>query len=347
MLPGPCDRAVRTALMRVLLTGGTGFLGRAVAAALKAAGHDLVLMVRPGKRRDEGTGQVDVVEGDVTSPASLRAAMGGPAPPEAVVHLAAMVQMWRPEAAEFDRVNVGGLQNVLDAAWQAGVRRLVYGSSFMALGPSRGRPLNEEDDPRRDRFNNDYERTKYLADQLARRRTAAGEPLVVVYPGVVYGPGLLTAGGLVTRQIREFLKGRLPGILGPGDQPVCYAFIEDVARGAVLALERGKAGRGYILGGVNATLNELMETLARVSGRKAPTRHIPYGLASLLGRLQWWRARLTGHPPELTHQVVNIYRQSWAYDCSRACQELGYQVTSLEEGLRKTVRWLEAGRFAA
>ncbi len=144
----------------------------------------------------------------------------------------------------------------------------------------------------------------------------------------------------MTKQILLFLTKGLPGILGPGDQAVCYAYIKDVAAGVVAALERGKIGRGYILGGENATLNQFMATLSQVSGKPAPTRHIPYGVAWWLGRLQWAWAEMSGRPPELTHQVVNIYRESWAYDAARAREELGYKVTPLAQGLADTVAWL-------
>jgi farnesol dehydrogenase len=284
-----------------------------------------------------------VAAGDVTDAGAVREAMRGQ---EGVVHLAALVEMWRKDRREFDRVNVGGLEKVLDAARSSGVSRVVYGSSFMALGPSDGAPLDESADPTRARFFNDYERTKYLADRLARLRAAGGDPLVVVYPTVVYGPGTLTAGSLVTRQVQLFLAGRLPGILGPGDRSISYAYVEDVARGIVLALERGRPGEGYILGGENATLNELLAVIARASGLPPPRRHIPYAAAYLAGLLQWWRAELTGRPPELTHQVVNIYKRSWAYDCSKARRDLGYTTTPLAEGMARTVRWLKESGLA-
>jgi NAD+-dependent farnesol dehydrogenase len=334
--------------MKVLLTGGTGFLGRSVGQALVARGHEIAVLVRPGRRPADLPAQWPGVEGDVTDPASLRRALEAlrPASALAIVHLAALVKMWVRDRAEFDRVNVGGLLNVVEAARGAGVARIVYGSSFMALGPSNGRPLNEDDVHPGDRFHNDYERTKYLADVEARRLMGEGAPLIAVYPGVVYGPGPLTAGGIATRQVREFLLGRLPGILGPGDQPICYAYVEDVANGFVLALERGTLGRRYILGGENATMNDLLRRLARLSGRPAPTRHIPYALAACVGRLQWWRAALTGREPDLTHEVVNVYRRAWAYDSSRSCAELGYRITPLDTGLERTIAWIREGGLA-
>ena len=341
--------------MRVLITGGTGFLGQRVTADLLQRGHEVVRLARPGRSAAAPPGLVTAA-GDVTDRESIARALAagarlpsaGTGPPiEGVVHLAALVKMWSRRREDFDDVNVRGLENTLDAARAAGVGRVVHGSSFMALGPSLDRPRREDDPHPGTPFHNDYERTKHAADAVARRRAASGEPIVCVYPGVVYGPGELTSGGLATRQVLLFMQGKLPGILGPGDRSICYAYIDDVARGVSLALEKGVPGRRYILGGENATLLELLASLARVTGRPAPRRHIPYFAAWLAGRAQWERARLTGREPELTHQVVGIYRHSWALDCERARRELGYTVTPLEAGLRRTVGWLREGGHAA
>ena len=315
-------------------------------------GHEVVRLARPGRAtRPPESPRLVTAAGDVTDRESMARALAaggrlpsaadGSGPPvEAVVHLAAMVRMWSRRRRDFDDVNVAGLENVLDAALAAGVSRFVHGSSFMALGPSLDRPRREDDPHPGTPFSNDYERTKHAGDVVARRRAAAGDPIICVYPGVVYGPGELTSGGLATRQVMLFMQGKLPGILGPGDRSICYAFIDDVARGVTLALEQGVAGRRYILGGENATLLELLACLATITGRPAPRRHIPYFAAWLAGRLQWERARLTGREPELTHEVVNIYKQSWALDCERARRELGYAVTPLEAGMRRTVAWI-------
>ena len=153
--------------MRVLLTGGTGFLGRAVARRLLAAGHQVTLLIRPGRVPEDLEPGLEQARGDVTDPESLAAALPAGGGTDAVIHMAALVQMWMPDRRVFDQVNVQGLVNVLNAAREAGVRRVVYSSSFMALGPSAGAPRREEDAPGGPPFHNDYERTKYLAGQAA------------------------------------------------------------------------------------------------------------------------------------------------------------------------------------
>lgn len=325
--------------MKVLLTGGTGFLGRNVAAALAAAGHELRFLVR--QPAPEGLPAGELAPGDVTDAASLRAAAAGCG---AVLHLAALVKMWAPERERFDEVNVGGLRNALAAAREAGAR-LVYTSSFIALGPAGPEPADESRTHPGDRYRNDYERTKAAADRLAREAAADGQDVVLLYPGVVYGPGELTDGNIVVKMLLDHLAGRLPGIIGPGDRLWSYSYVQDVAAGHVAALERGRAGERYFLCGDNVPMNELFRLFAELTGRPAPTRHVPFAAARALGFALWLWAELTGRPPLLTHNEVEVFREHWAFSCSKAVRELGYAPRPLREGLQATLAWLrESGR---
>ncbi len=205
--------------MKILVTGGTGFLGRRVVSEL-APRHALRLLVRRGSSRERFPEGVEFVEGDVTDRASLDRAAAGC---DAVVHAAALVKILAPRQ-EFDRINVGGLENVLAAAEEAGgVERVLYVSSFIALGPTEKAPggvLDESAEPRDRAWINDYERTKTLSDRQARRAIAAGAPLTVVYPGVIYGPGEMTEGNIVVRHILDLIHGRLPALIGLPDAAV-------------------------------------------------------------------------------------------------------------------------------
>jgi farnesol dehydrogenase len=324
----------------VLLTGGTGFLGKSVARALASRGHTLRILARETSDLRGLPPSAAIVRGDVTDrDAMLRAALGC----GAVCHMAALVRMWTPERERFDQVNVGGLRHALEAAREAGAR-LVYTSSFIAVGPAGPPPADESQRHPGHGYRNDYERTKAVADAVAAEAAAGGQDVVTLYPGVVYGPGDLTDGNLVAKMVADHLRGRLAGIIGPGDRLWSYAFVDDVAEGHASALERGVAGQRYFLGGDNVTMNELFATLERVAGVPLPRRHIPYAAASALGFAMWTWAELTGHTPQLTHEVVNVFREHWAYSSARAERELGYRRTPLEEGLRRTVAWLrEAG----
>jgi farnesol dehydrogenase len=322
--------------VNLLLTGATGFLGKNVARALQARGHRLRVLARERSNLGGLPEDAEIVRGDVTDALALRMAAAGCG---AVVHLAGLVKMWVPEREAFDAVNVGGLRAALAAAREAGAR-LVYTSSFIALGPAGPEPADESQVHPGRGFRNDYERTKAAADAVARDAAHAGQDVVMLYPGVVYGPGDLTDGNLVVKMVADHLGGKLPGIIGPGDRLWSYAFVEDVAEGHALALEKGRPGERYILGGENVSQNGFFETLGKISGVAPPRRHIPYGVAAALGFGMYLWAELTGHPPQLTHQVVGVFREHWAYASAKAERDLGYRSRSLEDGLARTVNWL-------
>lgn len=213
--------------MQVLVTGGTGYLGRAVVGALAARGHRVVLYARTA------TGSLlpgRPVDGDIRDSDAVHAAAAGC---DAIVHMAALVSLWRRRTRDFDEVNVNGLRHVLAAARTANVHKVIYTSSFLALPPSDG------GDPVQA---NDYQRTKVVAEQVAIRAERAGVPLIRLYPGVVYGPGELTEGNLVGRLVRDHLGRRLPGVIGSRRLWSC-SYIADVARAYVEALERGRPGK--------------------------------------------------------------------------------------------------------
>ena len=325
--------------MKVFITGGTGFLGLRLCERLAQAGHDVVALVRPGPPRRALTANVRQAEGDVTDLESL---VKGSAGCEAIIHSAALVKMWVPDRNTFDRVNVGGLSNVLESARRVGAKKIIYTSSFIALGPTDGRVADESQVHAPTGHHNDYERTKAAADLLARAGAARGAPLVTLYPGVVYGAGALTDGSLMTRTIRDFMNRRIPGYLGSGEQRICYAFMDDVVEGHLLALERAPLGARYILGGENVTYRELYSLLSQLTGVRAPRRHLPFWLMGLMGRALRYQARLTGREPFITDEVIEIYRHDWAYSSARAVAELGYRITPLAEGLRRTIDWLAA-----
>jgi farnesol dehydrogenase len=311
--------------MRVLVTGGTGYLGRALVRALVDRGHTPVVFARSASASELPGIPID---GDVRDAAGVERAARGC---DAICHAAALVSIWRPDPREFDEVNVGGLQNVLTAARSCRIPRIVYTSSFLALPPSDGTTEMRA---------NDYQRTKVDARRLARSAGEAGAPLICVYPGVIYGPGVRTEGNLTGRMIADHLAGKLPGIIG-SDRRWSYSFVDDVAAGHVAALERGSIGAEYRLCGENAPQMRVFEIVRDLTGRPLP-RRIPFAAAGLIGFVEETKARLLARPPLLTRGVVEIFRREWAYDSSLAAGELGYRITPLREGLRRTVDRLGA-----
>jgi NAD+-dependent farnesol dehydrogenase len=331
--------------MKVLVTGGTGFLGRRIVSEL-APRHELRLLVRPKASRERFPAGVEFAPGDVTDRASLDKAMAGC---DAVIHAAALVKILAPPS-EFDRINLGGIENILRAAEEAGtVGKVVYVSSFIALGPTEngpGRTLDESAEIQDREWINDYERTKALADRRARRAIAEGAPLNVVYPGVIYGPGEMTEGNIVVRHVLDLIRRKLPALIGSPDRRWNYVFVDDVARGVGLVLEKGGPGRRYVLGGENVTLGHFYGLVERLTGVPVPKRRMPDGLAKAAGALQKGFASLTGGTPQLTPDLVEIYRHDWSYHSDRAERELGYTWRTLEQGLGQTLAWLkESGQW--
>lgn len=306
--------------MRVLVTGGTGYLGSAIVRSLHAAGHEPVVFSRhattaglPGR----------AVDGDVRDTHGITAALDGV---DAVCHTAALVALWRRDPSEFDAVNIGGLQSVLAAARARQIARVVYTSSFLALPPA--------DSPHVMTANH-YQRTKVAARDVARRASGDGFDVVTLYPGVIYGPGPATEGDLVGRLMRDHLRGRLPGVIGP-ERIWSFAFIDDVARAHVAALTHPRPAREYTLGGVNAPQRAIYEFLRTERGRPLPFR-LPYAAALAGAIVQELYSAVARRPPLLNRGVVEIFSHDWPLDSTAAEADLGLRVIPLKEGLALTL----------
>ena len=227
---------------------------------------------------------------------------------------------------------------MLAVARALGTPRVLYTSSFVAIPPQgRTEPLAA----------NDYQRTKVAADRVADEAVRDGLPLIRVYPGVVYGPGSFTEGNLVGRLIADHLAHKLPGLVGPENR-WSYAYVDDVAAGHCAALERGRIGGRYALGGENAPQRRVFEIVRRLTGRRPPPR-IPFPVATLLGAAEELRVTLFGGTPLLTRGAVDIFRHDWSLDSAEAIRELAYTITPLEDGVARTVvvdSWRAAGAAA-
>jgi NAD+-dependent farnesol dehydrogenase len=332
--------------MKIFLTGATGFFGsRLVRHLIDHSDHSLACLTRRGRSGAIPENErVEAVEGDVTEPAALARSMAGC---DAVVHSAAMVATWARDSSAFGRVNIDGTLNVMRAAGGAGVKKIIYTSSFMALGYSEDKLLTEDGPHEREIHFNDYERTKYLANLRAQELAGReGLPLVILYPTVMYGPGPLTSGNLVTNLLIDYMKGKLPARLGDGSPRWNYVFVEDVVEGHRLALEKAEPGERFILGGENVSYAGFLNTVERITGVKQPRFAVPFALARMAGAGEELLAYLTGRVPQTTRAVIDIFCRNWVYDSSLAERRLGCRSISLEEGLRRTVKWLRAEGLA-
>jgi farnesol dehydrogenase len=320
----------------ILLTGATGYLGSQIAHELAARHKHFRVMVRDASRLpfDSTQAGCEVVTGDIGDPAGLRGALEGV---DAVIHTAALVKMWVRDRRDFWRVNVEGLKSLLRAAADAGVQRVVYTSSFMALGPSSDIRADERlhnHGP----YSNEYEETKAQALDWLRSEGLRQYPVVVLVPGVIYGRGPKTEGNLVGGMIEQYLAGRFPGLLGSGEQRWSFSYNEDVAAAHLAALEKGRLGEEYLLAGDNRSLKDLFRLLAALTGIRHPLRLLPFTVGKVVGAMQLAGAKLFGIAPQLTPGVVEIFKHDWVYSSAKAARELNYQVRTLEEGLKNTLQ---------
>jgi dihydroflavonol-4-reductase len=241
--------------------------------------------------------------------------------------------MWHPDKRRYCRVNVDGTRNVMEAALEAGVRRLVYTSSAVTIGEGQGQ-LGHEGTVHRGYFLSEYERSKYLAEQVAFEMGHRGLPVVVVNPTSVYGPGQTTN---MTGAIIRFLQGRLPVVV---NAQLNYVYVEDVVQGHLAAMDKGSVGERYILGGENASMVEFFSLAAEVAGVSSRPRAVPGRLLQSVALALGAVSRLTGRRPIISPDEARTASHSFIFDMSRARKELGLEWTPLRVGLERTVSWL-------
>ncbi|HWG93274.1 MAG TPA: NAD-dependent epimerase/dehydratase family protein [Mycobacteriales bacterium] len=320
--------------MDVFLTGGTGFIGGEVARRLRARGDGVRALVRDRSRAQalEDLG-CELVVGDLSDESALQAACSGA---DAVVHGAAVYEVGVPEDRRPVLVdaNVGGTERVLGAALAAGVRKAVYVSTVAVFGNTRG-AVADETWTRRDDVpvTSVYEQTKAHAHRRAHEIAARGLPLVIVQPGVVYGPGDPSTFGEL---LKQFLTGRLPALPFP-DFGMTPVHRDDVAAGVLLALDSGVPGESYVLAGEPTTNRELLTVLAGVAGRRPPSRTVPTVLLKALAPAGRVVGPLLGFPPNLRELISSSDGVTFWASSAKAQRELGWSYRPLEDGLREVV----------
>lgn len=327
------ERADRSGSGPTLVTGATGFIGRHVARLLAAAGEPLRLLVRrPDALAPEVRSRAEVVVGDLRDREAVRRAAEGV---RRAVHLAAVARAWLPDPGIFEAVNVRAVGELLEALDGAGARRIVHASTILTLPPERPAPVDGEA-----ARPTPYERSKAAGERLVEAWNRPGREAVIVHPTRVYGPGPLNDANGVTLAASLYLRGRLRARIADGEVRGNYVHVEDVARGACLALERGRPGEHYVLGGPDdLSFRGFLDLVAELSGVRRAVVPLPPSAALLAGRLGEAWGRLGGEP-SLTRGWVRVFLEDRPADIGPARRDLGYEPRPLREGLAGTLAWL-------
>lgn len=313
--------------MKVFLTGATGFLGSEIAHRLLARGDGVVALVRtPSKAVALEERGCELVPGDLRDDDAIRAGMSTC---EAAIHAAAMYEVGVPEVrhAAMYEANVGGTTRVLQAASDLGLPRIVYLSTQGVLGDTKGQVV-DENHQHRGEFGSYYEETKYLAHQRALGFIERGLPCIIVMPGFTYGPD---DPSVIGDLIRRFLAKKLPA-LPLGSVGGSYAHRDDIVEGILLALDKGKPGERYILGGEHVRAEQFVAKLAALTGRKPP-RKLPTAILRAIAPLGPVIGPPLGFPPNL-RDGIDSDGMTFYGSHEKATRELGYSARTLEEGLR-------------
>jgi nucleoside-diphosphate-sugar epimerase len=319
--------------VKAFVTGGTGFIGGRLIGRLRGRGDDVVALVRSPEKASSLRGQgCELLEGDLSSTDAIRRGVEGC---DAAFHVAAVYKVGIPKSERdaMREANVGGTERVLDAAVEAGVKRIVYVSTVGVFGNTNGKIVNESYQHPGDEFLSCYEETKYLSHRVALDRIAKGAPVVIVQPGGVYGPGDHSELGNMIDQTRTGkLKLKMFPKLGFN-----LVHVDDIAEGILLAHDKGKTGEAYVLGGELSTMGDLVDKVAELSGREPPKRELPLALMKLSIPIGPVVGRMLGFPPNLAELIKSSEGVTyWATD-DKARQELGYAPRDLDTGLKQTL----------
>ncbi|TLN23654.1 SDR family NAD(P)-dependent oxidoreductase [bacterium] len=322
--------------MNVFITGGTGFIGSHLARRLAAEGHHLRCLARPTSRVEELRALgAEIVVADLHDREGLRQAMQGC---EWVFHLANLYAMWHPRPEEFEQTNVEGTRCVMEAALDAGVRKVVYVSTVAVYGKPDGRPFNEESAPGPRPFSA-YGRSKAAGDRLVwELNQRRGLPVVTLYPGIVLGPGDDKPSGIY---IQDLIRGRVPTPIFRRSVET-YAAVQDVAEAALRAAERpDTVGKRYLIGGERLNGMEYARQICAVSGARVPWMRLPDFFVIAAAYFFTLRSNFTGTPPPwgLSVDAAWTLYHGFDFDGSRAARELGFSYTPVRQVLAEAVAW--------
>jgi dihydroflavonol-4-reductase len=328
--------------LKAFVTGATGFLGSHVARVLSEQGAELRLLIRPTSSLKNLEGlKAETAVGDLRDAVSLEKAMSGC---DTVFHVAADYRFWVRDPNEMYRSNVSGTRAVLEAARKIGVRRVVYTSSVATVGfRSDGRPADEDSPVSLADMIGHYKRSKFMAEQVALEAGRSGMPVVTVNPTTPIGEQDVkpTPTG---RIVVDFLKRKFPAYVETG---LNLVDVRECARGHVAALEKGRSGERYILGGEDLTLKQILDKLKHITGLPSPAVKLPYIFAFVAGVIdEAVSGMIPGREPRATVDTVRMGKKKMFASSAKAERELGWKIVPIEDAMRRAVEWFRANGYA-
>ena len=327
--------------MKTLVTGSTGFLGSSVLRELINDGREVKALIRKGTSKKNITGlDVEIAYGDLRDIESIRSALNGC---DILYHVAAYYSLWDRNKQLSHEINVKGTRNILRAAKEKDLKKIVYTSTVGCIG------LNEDTTPatentffNKNTLSNDYKKSKYQAEQVALEFARGGLPVVIVNPSTPVGPRDIkpTPTGKI---ILDFMNRDMPAYIDTG---LNLIDVKDCARGHILAELKGIPGDRYILGNQNMTLLEILITLEKITGLKAPRIKMPFWVALSAGwACEMVANHLTGKPPSIPLAGVKMAKYYMYFDSSKAVNKLGLAQNPVENALRKSVDWFKENNY--
>ncbi|HHG84844.1 MAG TPA: NAD-dependent epimerase/dehydratase family protein [Bacteroidetes bacterium] len=328
--------------MQIVITGANGFLGGRLAQKLADQGHEVSAMVRTLRDYDNlRHPKIKQIQGDILQPDRLEAAFEGA---KQVYHLAALANDWAPDPRDFYQVNVQGTVNVLEAAAKMGIQKTVVTSTAGTLGPpdpGQVHPIDENHIRLVDFFT-EYESSKSIAEERIQHYVRNGLNIVMVNPTRVFGPGKLDRKNGYVLVMDRYLNKAFAVAPGVRDVVGNYVHVDDVVQGHILAMEKGRTGEKYLLGGSNVTFSDLFASLDKLSHKKGRALRIPFGVIFMLAGFQEWRARWFRKAPMVTKGWFRKAAYDWPISSEKAHRELGYTPLEFDEAVKKTVDWLRS-----
>ena len=335
---GTSQNEFKICQMRALVTGSTGFIGAGLVKQLAESGiHVNALYRSENKAKSLKVRNVTLCKGDILDIESLRTAVKHC---DHVYHVAAFTEVWAKDKDIIRRLNVEGTRNVLDVALENGIRDIVFTSTAGVLGPSISGIINENTDRSIDYFL-EYERTKAEAEELVSQYVKKGLNIKIVNPTRVYGPGFLGKSNSVTIMIKSYCEGKWHIIPGNGKSIGNYVYVDDVINGHILAMELGKSGERYLLGGENIDYLGFFNTLKKISGMNTWLIKVPLFAMLLISGFAMFLNKLFGISPFITPALVKKFNYNWEVSSRKAQKELDYNITSFSDGMKKTLEWIK------